>query len=407
MTRTTNTSPSPRRRDTRSLLSALSYRRIGAAYVLVVVVIVFCIWIPGTFAQWATVQQILNNNAVSAMFALALLIPLAAGAFDISAAYTMTLSGVVVSDLIVNKGFGVIPAVLAALVVSAAVGLVNGLIVVVGRIDSLIATLGSGSLILAGVTMVTENSSIYGADLAGDFAKIAQSQILPGVTMPVLYLVVLAAALWFVLDLTVVGRRVYATGFNADAARLAGVRTARIRFLSLVVGAVLAGACGIVLASTLGAGSPTAGNPYLLAGFAAAFLGSTQFRSGRFNVIGTLIAIALLATGSTGLALAGSPTWAAPAFTGLVLICALFLTSAQRSVRWHRRGSAAASINGAGKPGGEPRTAASAAPAPIVMPSAAVVDAQPPEGSANGRHFNRESADSTRSEVQTTNLGGQ
>ena len=81
-------------------------------------------------------------------------------------------------------------------------------------------------------------------------------------------------AIWFLLEHTATGRRLYATGFNADAARLQGVRTDRLRFLTLVTSALLSGAAGVVFASSVGSGSPTAGTPYLLSAYAAAFVGA-------------------------------------------------------------------------------------------------------------------------------------
>ena len=100
------------------------------------------------------------------------------------------------------------------------------------------------------------------------------------------YCAVVAVAIWYLLEHTATGRRLYATGFNPDAARLAGVPVNRLRFLSLVASGTLAGATGIVLASILGSGSPTAGTPYLLPAFAAVFLGATQLKNGRFNAGG-------------------------------------------------------------------------------------------------------------------------
>ena len=108
----------------------------------------------------------------------------------------------------------------------------------------------------------------------------------------------------------------------------AGVTTDRLRFLSLDrVGAAWPASPGIVFASAIGSGSPTAGDPYLLAAYAAAFLGATQLRGGRFNAWGTVIAVLLLGTGTTGLALASTPQWSTSVFTGVVLIVALAVTS--------------------------------------------------------------------------------
>jgi len=85
-----------------------------------------------------------------------------------------------------------------------------------------------------------------------------------------------------------------------------------------------------VLASTIGSGDPTAGTSYLLPAFAAAFLGATQLKHGRFNAIGTLIAVLLLGTGTTGLGLANAPQWSADMFVGVVLIASLAVTGIQR-----------------------------------------------------------------------------
>jgi ribose transport system permease protein len=110
------------------------------------------------------------------------------------------------------------------------------------------------------------------------------------------------------------------------------VRVDRLRFLSLVASGGFAGLAGVILASTLASGSPTAGTPYLLPAFAAAFLGATQLKHGRFNAGGTLIAVLLLGTGVTGLALANAPSWSGDMFVGVVLIAALAVTGVQRRV---------------------------------------------------------------------------
>ena len=107
------------------------------------------------------------------------------------------------------------------------------------------------------------------------------------------------------------------------------MRTERLRFGCLIVSATLAGITGVVLASNIGSGSPTAGTSYLLPAFAAVFLGATQFKNGRFNAWGTIIAVILLGTLTTGLGLAGVDQWVQQFATGVVLIAALALTGFQ------------------------------------------------------------------------------
>jgi ribose transport system permease protein len=324
---------------------ALSFSNIGAVYVWLLIILVFAIWVPNTFLTHTTFNQILNNNAVTGLMALCVVIPLAARVFDLSIAFTMTLSGVTVAHFVAHTGVGVVPAVLLALGAALAIGLINGFVVVGLGVDSFIGTLATGSLIKAFITMVTNDQSITGVKLLQTpFSSIAQTEIAGGLTLPVLYLLLIAGAIWFVLEHTATGRRLYATGFNPDAARLQNVTTDRLRFLSLVTSALLAGVAGIVFTSAIGSGSPTAGDPYLLAAYAAAFLGATQLRGGRFNAWGTVIAVLLLGTGTTGLSLASTPQWSTSVFTGVVLIVALAVTSGRVHIpkRLRRRAVAAA-----------------------------------------------------------------
>ncbi|MGQ4600698.1 ABC transporter permease subunit [Nocardia sp. R6R-6] len=305
---------------------ALSVRRISAVYLLVVIVVLFSVWAPATFPHPDTIRQVLNANAVIGLAALALCVPLATRVFDLSFAFTMSLAGVTATRLVVD-GKPVWLAASVALLAAGAVGLLNAFVVIVLGVESLIATLGTGSLVQALIIVITKEESIQGSRLGEGFAEIGQRQVF-GFTMPVIYMLVAAIVLWYMLEHTPLGRKLYATGFNADAARLAGVPTTRLRFCSLIVSATVAGWAGTALASVLSSGSPTAGTPYLLPAFAAAFLGATQLKMGRFNAWGTVVAVIVLGTGTTGLALVAAPPWAADVFTGFVLITALAMTAA-------------------------------------------------------------------------------
>jgi ribose transport system permease protein len=129
--------------------------------------------------------------------------------------------------------------------------------------------------------------------------------------------------MWYVLEHTPTGRRAQATGANPEAARLAGVRTSRHVFWSLVVSGVIASVAGVLVAAEIGEVSPTVGPPYLLPAFAACLLGTTQIKVGRFNVWGTLLAILLLATGVKGVQLVGGQLWYTDLFNGIALIGAV------------------------------------------------------------------------------------
>ncbi|MCX5054074.1 MULTISPECIES: ABC transporter permease [unclassified Streptomyces] len=317
----------------RRALTSLSFTNIGAVYVWIAIIVVFSFWAPDTFPTWSTFQQVLNSNAVTGLVALSVVPPLAARVFDLSLAYTMSLSGVITAKVIVSTDIGAGGAIALAMGTALVIGVINGLVVVTLRVDSFIATLATGSLIQAFITMFTDGTSITGVKLLREsFAGIAQKGA-GGFTVPVLYLLLVATWLWFVLEHTATGRRLYATGFNADAARLQGVPTDRLRFLTLVASSAIAGFAGVVFASQIGSGSPEAGTPYLLSSYAAAFVGATQLRAGRFNSWGTVIAVLLLGTGTVGLGLATSAQWAPSLFTGIVLIIALVVTGGRLGLR--------------------------------------------------------------------------
>jgi ribose transport system permease protein len=312
-----------------NLAASLSPSNIGAVYVLIVICIVFSIWAPQTFPQAATIKQVLNSNAITALAALALIVPLSARVFDLSFAYVMSLSGVTAAHFVAADNWNVLLAMLAGIVAALIIGIVNGLVVVVMRIDSFIGTLATGSLVQAFISFVTNDNSINSTKLNGSFSTISQGTI-GGITYPVFYALIIATALWLLMEHTPTGRRLYATGFNPNAARLADVRVNKLRFCSLLTSAGLAGFAGVMLASSLAAGDPTAGTSYLLPAFATVFVGATVFKHGRFNAWGTIVAVLMLGTGVVGLGLVSAPLWAIDMFTGVVLIAALSANSFER-----------------------------------------------------------------------------
>jgi ribose transport system permease protein len=170
---------------------------------------------------------------------------------------------------------------------------------------------------------VTDGRQIVGS-LSPHFLRFGQSQP-GGIPAPIFYMAAVALLAWIALEYTPAGRLLYAVGSNPEAARLSGIRTNRYMFGSLVASSALATIAGIVFAAKIGSASLTAGPPYLLPAFAAVLLGTTQFRPGRANVAGTILAIFLVATGSKGLQLMGVPIWVSSLFNGTVLIVAVAL----------------------------------------------------------------------------------
>ncbi len=301
---------------------ALSFRNISALYIFAVMFIVFSIWVPDTFLQWNTWKALLDSQAVTAILAVGLVIALSAGAFDLAIGTELGLGAIFVGWLLVDKGVGLVPGIVLTLLAGAVIGLVNGILITRVRIDSFIATLGMSSVLLALIAWVSSSQQIVG--VGSSFEKLGTTEIL-GLTLPVYLMLAVGLVVWYLLERTPLGRRVYATGGNIEAARLAGVRVAAVVICSLVACATIAAFAGMLVTANLGTGDPTIGPAYLLPAFSAAFLGSTQFRGGRFNVWGTIVAVIVLATGVKGLQLAGAPIWIPDLFNGVALLLAVGL----------------------------------------------------------------------------------
>lgn len=314
----------PRRRS-----FGFGFDRFSGLYVLAAIVIMFGVWVPDLFLTTQTLKSVASQQAVVAILALAILVPLATGVFDLSVGVMLGL-GVVLVCKFQSMGLDFPLAILLTLAAGALVGAVNAFIIVVLRIDSFIATLGMSSVLGAMVYWVSGNQQIT-TGISPDFVELGQGTLW-SIPLPFVYLVLLSGLLLYLTEFRPLGRKFYATGGNEVAARLSGVRTERMIFSSLLFSGTIAAFAGVVFAGMIGSGSLSAGPPFLLPAFAAVFLGSTQIHNGRANVLGTLIAVYVLGLGVKGLLLVGAPFWVSDLFNGVTLIAAVAL-AVQRGKR--------------------------------------------------------------------------
>lgn len=319
------------RRSHRAALRSLGFGTIGAVYVWLGMIVLFVIWIPDLWLDGATVTTLMSDYAVTGLAALSLVVVLSARLFDLSIGSTMSLSGVVAGHLLATTSLPPVLCAVGGVLVGALVGLANAMAVVWLRLESLIATLGTGAIVAA-LAVALSGDKVLTERMSSDFNLIAVGEI-AGINVAFLYVIAIMAAMDLILEQTAAGRRLYATGYNAEAARLMGVRVNRVKVAAFMVSGALAGFAGVILAARLQAAAPDGGAHYLIPAFSAAFLGATQFRRGRFNPWGAVLAVLVIGTGSLGLSLAGGPTWAPDVFSGLILIIAVAITVAERRPR--------------------------------------------------------------------------
>ena len=200
----------------------------------------------------------------------------------------------------------------------------NGAIVVLLRVDSFIATLGSGSVIAGLVLWISDSNTIGGVS-----ERLVDPVIvwdLFGIPLAFYYGLALCAVVWYFLEYTSPGRRLLFVGRGRRAARLSGVRVERARWGALAASGAVAGLAGVLYAGTTGGADPSSGQTFLLPAFASAFLGATSIMPGRFNPWGSLIAVYFLVTGVTGLQLLGAESFVQQLFYGGALILAVALS---------------------------------------------------------------------------------
>jgi ribose transport system permease protein len=321
-------SPAGRARARVRSLPADLLERYALLAVWGVVVVVFGILRPDTFLTTANFSTIFGSQAILVVLTLALLPPLTAGDYDLSVAATMTLACMTLAILNVNHGWSIGAAILAALGVGLLVGVVNGAIVVLLGIDSLIVTLGTSTFISGVVLWISNSQTISGiSEPLVDYVVVKK---LLGIPLAFYYGIALGGFMFYAFEFMPVGRRLLFVGRGRSVARLSGIRVVRLRWGAFVVSGVISAFGGVLYAGTLGSADPTSGLSFLLPAFAAAFLGATTIMPGRFNPIGSIASVYFLVTGITGLQLLGVQTFVQQLFYGGALVLAVALSQLAR-----------------------------------------------------------------------------
>lgn len=319
---TTNDTPTRRRNWPRMVES------VALIFAAMLLFVVFSILNPTSFPTWANVSIMLGSQSVLVILALALIVPLTAGDFDLSVASVMSLSAMTLAILTVRMGYPLAVAIPISLAIGAVIGIVNAGFILFFRVPSLIVTLGMSTFLYGVVLWLSGSNTI-----AGIPKELIQWIVITrplGIPIAFYYVLVLATVMWLVFEYTTPGRRLLFVGRNREVSRLSGINVERTRLIALIVSSVIASAAGIVYAGMIGAADPVSGQTFLLPAFAAAFLGATTISPGRFNAWGTVVAVYFLVTGITGLTMLGIETYVQHLFYGGALVLAVSLSQLVR-----------------------------------------------------------------------------
>ena len=318
------------------MMQRLRFDKFSAVYLWALFMIVFTITQGTKFLSWTSAELVFTDPAVfTGTLALAFLVPLATGTYDLSIGANMSMSLVISTYLVSTDKTPEIAAMVIALVACAFAGFVSGFFVVKLKVNSFIATLGMSQVIVAVVAKISDQSI---NDPFSDSYRDIGRQELFGLPLYWYYMMLLAVVVWYVFEHTPAGRHMFAVGGNPEAARLAGLRSDRLVWGSLVASGAIAGFAGIIYGWKVGNYASTVGPGYLFPAIAAVFFGASQLK-GRPNVWGTFIALYALAWGIKGLQLTftSGTRWIEPLFQGVSLLAAVSLASRNQVVKVPRR----------------------------------------------------------------------
>ena len=302
--------------------------RYGTLLGMAVMILAFSAASPAYFPTFSNFLNILNQVSLTAIIAAGLTVTVIVGEMDLSIGFVGSFAGVLVTGLIAHNGLPVPLAVAVVVIGGALVGCVNGFIVSTLRVNSVIATLGSGSIVL-GLNYAYSTGAPISSGMPPAFSELALGRLF-GIPHNILFMALVLALLWLLVNRTEAGQWIQAVGGNAEAARLSGIRVERVKVLAFALAGACAALTGVLLASLIGSGTTGAADAYLLSAFAAVFLGSATLRDGEFHIVGTFIGVLIIGIGFNGLAIFGAPTFYQYVLQGTILIVAVALSSVAR-----------------------------------------------------------------------------
>jgi ribose transport system permease protein len=229
----------------RLVFSADRWGPYGMVLLVAFELVLFSVWAPETFPTAVNFRAVIANQVILGLLVLAMLVPLIAGELDASLPAVLTVTSLISASLISSQGWPLIASIAASMLLATLIGLVNGLVVVKIGVSSLVTTLGTFTILTGLITGLAGGRTITDGLPKATLKRFADPRLL-GLPLPVYYLAVVAFVVWYVTERTPLGRHWQAVGSCEPAARMAGLRTDRLRVLAFTAGGFLAGIAGVV-----------------------------------------------------------------------------------------------------------------------------------------------------------------
>ena len=281
------------------------------------------------FLSMTNFRAVAIGLAPTAIIVVGMTLLLVSGGFDLSVGAVLAVSGTIAGMLMIN-GYSISMAVIITLFFGGIVGFVNGVIVTKLGVNPLVATLGTLSVVRGAGLVLTEGFSVTG--LPKSFSFIG-SESWGGIPLVVLVTIVIVVIGDLALRHTRYFRQTYYIGTNESAARLSGIAVHQVRISAYIITSVLAALAGILLASRLMAGTPTAGNGLELQVLAAAVIGGASLSGGEGTIFGAFLGVIFVALINNAMTMLDVSIYWQMVVTGVVLVLAVSLDQLLRRKR--------------------------------------------------------------------------
>lgn len=302
----------------------MKLRQVWETTGMLLVLIAFVIALSLTVDNFATpinARNILVAVSVVGMVSCTMMLCLAGGDFDLSVGSTVALGGVLAA-IIINRTDNLAIAILLPVAAGAAVGLLNGFVIAKAGVNALIATLATMQIVRGIANLASDGSSIGVSNES--FAALGQTFIL-GLPAPVWMMFAFFITFAILLNRTVFGRNVLAIGGNQEAARLAGISVTKTKITVFTLQGVVAAFVGVVLASRVTSGQPTAGQGLELQVISACVLGGVSLTGGVATMAGVIVGVLVMGTLDNAMSLLNIQAFWKLVISGSVLLLAVML----------------------------------------------------------------------------------
>lgn len=312
----------------------------GTLIGFVTIIVFFSVQLPDTFLTARNLLNITQQISMLAVVACSMTLVMVMGDFDLSVGSMASLAGIVAA-LLFSMGYPIAIGIAAALLVGVLGGVFNGILVSFFGILPFVATLGTLTMFSGMAFFTSGGKTIFGRDIPSDFSGFARGGLqldqigLIGLKLPYLSLVALLVLIvvWFILEQTIFGRRLYAIGGNQEAARLAGLKVRTLRLCAFAMTGFGAAIAGLMYASRVASANPTQGSGLMLDAIAAVFLGMTMSEEGEPRVLYSIVGVLILGILDNGLTQMSVDSYIREILVGAIIVTAVAFSSITKQSR--------------------------------------------------------------------------